>query len=170
MHKVLQLSMMIVLCLMVFLQSSAQTKEQKVLFDKIASGFNSDITKLPDSLAFYTFAIELHIKKLGDSTNIKSIMLNDSIGYLINKGYDYLRDLNFSAVMDGKKEATIILPVSLIVYNNNNPKIREQQLSFENLTHHIHKLFNYDALKKTINKRYIYLEPLMIYANKAVFD
>lgn len=48
------------------------------IFRKISIGINSDADKLKDSIAFYSFAYKLVIKKYKDSTVVTDITVNDS--------------------------------------------------------------------------------------------
>lgn len=59
---------------------------------------------LKDSVALYSFAIELNVVKHKDSTLVKTINVNDSIAKVLYKDFDFLKYINFSSILKEKRK------------------------------------------------------------------
>ena len=139
------------------------------LTNKIVIGLNAVGTKLKDSIAFYSWAYRLKIRRFKDSTIVETISENDSIAKLIVNDPSYLKRINFSSVLGKRREATLIIPISVIVTDYNTSQDPAKKISFYDFSTRIRKLFNTrDGTEYDENQ--IYFQPIMIYLNKRIND
>lgn len=129
--------------------------------------------KLKDSVALYTFAIELNVVKQKDSTLVKSINVNDSIAKVLYKDFDFLKYINFSSVLKEKKEAILVIPVAIQIAWVNKPTTATAMLKVGNgeILNRIAAMFNLDyKRKKTKTEHFIYLTPILHLTGTIVYD
>ncbi|PWS26572.1 hypothetical protein DHW03_17550 [Pedobacter yonginense] len=157
-----------------FAQSELNSKEinQKIegfLISNEASIPNKQ--KLKDSVDFYSFAIEICVKLKGKNTIIDKISVNDSIAYVLYKDFNFLRSINFTSVMGGKKQAVIVVPVGIIIAYVNHPVSKVPMLEAEDLQNKIVKMFNYDYRNKDKHTNdFIYLNPIVSLTGTKTYD
>jgi hypothetical protein len=126
---------------------------------------------LKDSIALYTFAFQIEVKKIKDSTLITSITVNDSIANIIYPNYDFLRKINYAPFISKAKQATLVIPVALVITNYNSPtKTVDTTIPIIDLADRISKMFNYNQKEDSDTEHFIYLRPCVIYHDKAVYD
>lgn len=128
---------------------------------------------LKDSVALYSFAIELNVVKHKDSTLVKTINVNDSIAKVLYKDFDFLKYINFSSILKEKKEAILVLPVAIQIAWVNKPTTATAMLKVGNgeILDRIAAMFNLDLKrKKTKTDHFIYLTPILHLTGTIVYD
>ena len=168
MKKIILLSAFFFICHEGFTQN---TKGQAV-YDQITKEVmeHSQSKLLKDSIALYTFAFQIEVKKVKDSTLVTSITVNDSIAKVIFPNYDFLRKKNYASFISKAKRATLIIPFGLVVLNYSPDKIVDKTITVKGLADTINKLFNYNQKENTDTENFIYLRPLIIYVDKTVYN
>lgn len=154
-----------------FQNSSAQHKKEEFisrLREKLYSFSTSE--KLKDSIALYSFAIQIDIKK-NKNSSIKNVTSNDSISNVVfKKNYlPFLKKLNYDPILGEAKNATIIIPVAYIVANYKADDISEKKVPITDLSDKLYKLFNYIKKDENTPKNYIYLKPMITVVDKAIY-
>lgn len=145
----------------------AQTPRLESLNKKIQDCITIDIKNINDSTAFYSLAIRIEIRKTKNRTIVNNLALNDSIGNVLIKNYEGLKKLDYSSLVPLGK-SILIIPISVFVINNK--KIYDHSILFKMLVPRINKLFDYDPIKKTDLKSYIYMSPLLISIDNTIYD
>ncbi|WEK21616.1 MAG: hypothetical protein P0Y49_10755 [Candidatus Pedobacter colombiensis] len=152
--------------------SFAQNSNRQAVIDNIRKEYmdNSKTDLLKDSIALYTFAIQIAVKKVKDSSIVTSIVVNDSIANTILPDHNFLRKINYAVFMSKVKRATIVIPFGFIVAHYHAKTWPERKITIDDLGSKIYKLFNYDLQKDTPTESFIYLSPFVTYADKSVYD
>jgi hypothetical protein len=155
-----------------FALSSKEFKNLKDSTNKLITKHFSvvfpDLKQVKDTVDFLSFAIEIQVVKHGDSTEIKNIAVNDTSAYILYKNFDFLRYINFSAVLKDRKEAILIIPVGIIVGYVSYPGAPRPmiQAGFE-LVKKIGAMFNY---RNRQTEDFIYLNPSIFLTEARRYD
>ena len=152
-----------------FITSYGQTDYSTSILRKISMGLDPNPDRLKDSIAFYSFAYELKIERIKDSTVVNEISANDSIEALIIKDRSFLQQINYSPIMGMRKKITLIIPVSVIVTDYNSKNELNKKISFYDFTERIEKLFNVGKQQDALSN-FVFFRPIMVYFNKRVYD
>jgi len=153
-----------------YFKSVAQNNNRDRLVNKIRKGIIVKTTDLKDSIAFYGFSIKIELKRNKKSLVASNITLNDSIGYKIVSDYAFLKKIDYSPVVGNAKQNFLIIPIGLIIANYEENRIYEHKIPVEDIGEKINKLFNYDSGTNNRTENYIYLNPIIIYVDKAIYD
>lgn len=161
--------MAIWISLFIFSTSFCQDKRD-ILVKEIQKNIVINTDGLKDSIAFYSFSIQIKINKKKNNTIVEKIEFNDSIGCLLIKDYSFLKKMNYSPLISGNKRVILIIPVGVIVSNYDAKKIEPHKIPIEDLSKKIDKLFYYDRTKNNCIEKYIYINPFIVYVDKAIYD
>lgn len=161
---------LIVLCLFVSNVAWAQNKAVENLSIEIAKNLQPNVSKLKDSIAFYSFAFQIEIKKVKKSTVVEKITVNDSIAHVIFPDYTFLEKLDYRTLLMKSKRITLIVPVGLIIANFDSKKIPDYKISLIDFPRRIHNLFNSEFRKMKDLSNFIYMSPNIIIVDKAIYD
>ncbi|MBC8987496.1 hypothetical protein H9X96_17140 [Pedobacter sp. N36a] len=129
--------------------------------------------KLKDSVALYSFAIELNVVKHKDSTLVKTINVNDSIAKVLYKDFYFLKYINFSSVLKEKKEAILVIPVAIQITWINKPTMATPMLKAGDgeILDRIATMFNLDLKQKKLKTdHFIYLTPILYLAGTKTYE
>lgn len=168
MKKIILLSAFFLICH----QGITQNSKGQAVYDQIVKEVmaNTNSKLLKDSIALYTFAFQIEVKKVKDSTLVTSITVNDSIANVIFPNYDFLRKKNYAPYISKAKRATLIIPFGLVVVNYSPDKIVDKTITVKGLADTINKMFNYNQKDDTDTEHFIYLRPITMYVDKAVYN
>lgn len=161
-----------------FALDPVEFKNQKDSVNKLISRYFSTTYvdyegKLKDSVALYSFAIELNVVKHKDSTLVKTINVNDSISKVLFKDFDFLKYINFSSVLKEKKEAILVIPVAIQITWINKPTTATPMLKISDgqILDRIAAMFNMDLKRKqTKTEHFIYLTPILYLAGTITYE
>lgn len=159
-----------VFCLFISNIVLAQNKGIENLSIEIGKNLQPDVSKLKDSIAFYSFAFQIEIKKVNKHTIVEKITVNDSIAHIIFPDYSFLKKLDYGPLFRRSKYVTLIVPVGLIIANYESKKISEYKISLVDFSKRIHNLFNSEPRKKKDLTYFIYMSPSIITVDKAIYD
>jgi hypothetical protein len=129
-----------------------------------------DITKLKDSADFYGFAIALQVSLKNGYTVVNAINVNDSIAYKMYKNFDVLKEINYVSLLQGRKQATIIIPIGFVIAYVNYPTSTVPVLKAEGLMEKIIKMFNKDYKTANNLSDFIYLDPIMCLCGTKIYN
>lgn len=147
-------------------QKEYQQKAEDQLSKKLLFNLKSGILK--DSIALYTFTIELKTNSKKNVTSIQKIVTSDTLCYKLWPKLDsLLNDINFGVFVKKKGINHIIIPIALIItaYNNspNDPKI-----TVFDIPKKLESIFNSNENNGKYN--YIYLPPRTIVMDNRVYN
>ncbi|RYF14394.1 MAG: hypothetical protein EOO42_17900 [Flavobacteriales bacterium] len=147
-------------------QSTKKTIEEieKTLFTTI------DAREIKDSIALYTFSIKINIRKTKGKVIVNEISSNDPIAHLIFKDVNLLGKINFAPLVANKNNVTLYIPVAYIVANYKLNDTTEKKISLNGLQENLYKLFNFTKSENSITENTIYMRPIVITTDKAVYD
>jgi hypothetical protein len=168
MKKIILLSAFILICNEGFTQNSKGQAVYDQIIKEVMAHAESKLLK--DSIALYTFAFQIEVKKVKDSTLVTSITVNDSIANVIFPNYDFLRKQNYKPFISRAKRATLVIPFGLVLVNYSPNKIVDKSITVKGLADTINKIFNYNQKENTDTEHFIYLRPMVMYVDKAVYD
>lgn len=134
---------------------------------------NTVTKKLKDSVDLYAFSIELKVSVKNKKTVVNAINVNDTIAYVFFDNLDSLRNINYYSIIGKKKEATIVIPVAVIIAYTNHPIHPTPLLKAESLMTKIPKLFNYQFEDRKKGKNisgFIYIDPIVRLGGTIVHD
>lgn len=120
----------------------AQKVNVETLNDSIHSIVINKInqSQFKDTTASYAFAFKLDIVKKGSRTEVLNIVANDSLAYELIPSYRSLADISYSAIGEGKKRFSLIIPILISTYGSKHPKYNKNQY-IENAISVVDKLF-----------------------------
>ncbi|MGN8059404.1 hypothetical protein ACTJKN_24200 [Pedobacter sp. 22163] len=153
-----------------YFTSVAQNNNRDRLVNQIRKGLIIDITNLKDSIAFYSFSIKIELKKNKTSVVARNISLNDSIAAKIISDYTFLKQINYSPIVGNAKQNFLLIPIGVIIANYEENRIYPHKIPVEDLADKINKLFNYDSRINNRIENYLYLNPIIIYVDKAIYN
>ena len=133
------------------------------LIKRINQRLSVDLNVFPDSTKIWTFALKIVITKIEDSTRVTAITTKHRIGQSLNASFAALRSIDYSCIMEGKKQRELVIPFCIVIYGS---EIGGRMLSLDHISQDIERLFD-----NTDNKgRVIYHNPYIIHADKRVYD
>jgi hypothetical protein len=162
---------LILLFLFVLFQKATAQKEQKIA-SEIENLLLSDLNgkEIKDSIALYTFSIQIDIKKVKNKT-YTAVSCNHPIAHQIFNNIKVLLNLDYAVFVQKAKNRIINIPVAYLVANYTNAGLKEKYISIKELQNNIYKLFNYSANDSAYkNDNYIYIKPIIITVDKTVYD
>ncbi|WP_316820861.1 hypothetical protein [Pedobacter gandavensis] len=150
--------------------SFAQKSPRGHLIRQVDTSIHIDTDRLKDSIAFYSFSIRIEVNKIKNKVLVERVAPNDSVDYVKVKSYSALKKIDYSSIISRPGKSVIILPVAVIVFNYTSKVDYERKIALSDFSDRINSLFNYDAGKENKIERYVYLNPLIIYLDKVVYD
>jgi len=150
--------------------SAAQNTNRDRLLEQIRKGLIIDTKGLKDSIAFYSFSIKIELKKNKNSVVAGNISFNDSIAFKVIHNYSFLKQMNFKPIVMLARQNVLIIPIGVIIANYEEKRIYQHKIPVEDIALRINKLFNYDSSKKDMLENYLYLSPIIIYVDKAIYN
>lgn len=150
--------------------SNAQNREKAItqIEQTIISTLNAK--DLKDSIAFYAVSIQIEIKKKNGKAVVNKIAYNDTIAKVIFPNLDQLKKIDYTPFIINKRNAIINIPIVYIIANLSNNDISEKKISLSGLQDNIYKLFNCNKKEACITDNVIYLKPIIITVDRAIYD
>ena len=149
-------------------QASAQDIESEKI--RIREFFwNSGLANVGDSTRVYAFAFIAEVKAVAGQKNYEVIVSsNDSIGFALYPGYDFLKTVDYGLFLQKSEAASFIFPVFIDVIGNDFPAIIADTERSKNLL--LRRAFSAELTKKVYNlfnygpesHKYIYMEPTIL--------
>ena len=149
-----------------FAQSKQKTSEEieKILISTI------DAKDIKDSIALYTFSIKINIKKVKGKSIVNGISFNDVVAKSIFKDINVLKKINYSSFLTTRNSVSLIIPIAYIVANYKVNDLSEKKIDIRNLQDNLYKLFNCIKNENCTTINNIYLKPIIITVDKAIYD
>lgn len=101
---------------------------------------------------------------------VSRVSFNDIIAKVIFKDINLLKKINYIPFLTNKTNAVINIPVAYIVANYKANDLSEKKISLIGLQDNLYKLFNCTKNENCNTENNIYLKPMVITADKAVYD
>lgn len=135
------------------------------------TGPNLRLDRFLDSVEFYSFAIQLDVKYKKGKGIVEKIGTNDSIAYQLYENFDFLKQLDYSSLLNGKKKATIIIPIGIILAYTKKNTLKTPMIKAESLMSKLYKMYNisYPIPRNVINS-YIFLNPVICTCGYKIYD
>lgn len=135
------------------------------------TGPNLRLDRFLDSVEFYTFAIQLDVKYKKGKGVVEKVSVNDSIAYVFYKDFDFLKQINYLSLLQQKKNATVVIPVGIIIAYTVKRKPIPPTIKAEELMSKLYKMYNisYPEPRNVINN-YIFLNPVICTCGYKVYD
>ncbi|WP_316794971.1 hypothetical protein [Pedobacter agri] len=154
----------------IYFKSTAQNISRDSLVDQIRKGLIIDTKNLKDSIAFYSFSIRINLKRNKASIVAEDIIINDNIAFKILSNVNFLNQIDFTPIVGEAKQNSLIIPIGIIVANHEENRIYKHKIPVEDIGIRIDKLFSYDPHSNNKIENNLYLNPIIIYVDKAVYN
>ena len=164
----IQRMMLLSMLMIISVTSYSQDTYVNSIHYKVCKGLEFNLKNLKDSVAFYSFAYEIKIRKVKDSTVVDQIRVNDSIANQAINNHEFLKRINFASLMGDRKELTLTIPVAMILRDYNSPKEVQPKISTYDFIERINKLFKVEGLSDSLDN--FYFRPVIVYLSKRVCD
>ncbi|WP_316820850.1 hypothetical protein [Pedobacter gandavensis] len=162
------------MAILLFISSSqilfAQENSRLRLVNDIARSFDVDMKLMKDSIAFYSLAVRIEVNKTNNKLIVERVVPNDTLDFVITKSYEALKKLDYSPIVSKSGRSVIILPIAILMFNYDSKVFHERKVTMTDFSKRINNLFDYGPGRNQKIENYIYLNPLFIYLDKAVYD
>lgn len=148
----------------------AQENQGKDLFrEKMVGQLNFNNEALKDSVALYTFNIQIRVASKNKKASAQSVWASDSIAYKVFKDFEVLKTSDYSDFTNGKSVTLIVVPIAIIV-SNHPGRSSDPRIPIMDLKEKIERLFDMTGKERMSSDEIMYLAPVVIFTDKTVYD
>jgi hypothetical protein len=163
---------LIILVLLFSISKFSFSQNKQTTIEEIEKTLAStmDAKDIKDSIALYTFCIQVNIKNVKGKSIVTGISVNDLVAKIIFKDIYLLKKINYSSFLGNKKNISLNIPIAYIVANYKANDLTEKKINIIGIQDNLYKLFNCTKKGNCITLDSIYLNPIIITVDKAVYD